>query len=183
MIPPHEGYTRSRVEPRPATRAGKRLLAAALADASQPLLLVMHLKALKFSPFALLLSLCLSLSLSWSLSVCRNQIWNQGCIHCDIHWHRSVTVLLGHIVSTSRTPSATDMLRRGAVAARTCHSAASDACCNKGWHELHERSRRDILLAATARRYAAEAPGRSLLPQRQIKKIKHPCVPPLPCLA
>jgi hypothetical protein len=171
VIPPHEGYTRSRVEPRPAARAGKRLLAAALADASQPLLLVMHLKALNFSPFSLLLSPCLSFSLSRSLSVCRDLIWvYQECIHCDIHWHRSVTVLLGHIVSTSRTPSATDMLRRGAVAASTCHTAASDACCNKDWHELHERSRRDILLAATARRYAAEAPGRSLLPQRQMKK-------------
>lgn len=85
----------------------------------------------------------------------------------------------------SRTPSATDMLRRGTVAARTCHTAASDACCNKGWHELHERSRRDILLAATARRYAPEAPGRSLLPQRQIKKQNRKSNIPwdLPCRA
>ena len=52
-MPPHEGYTRSRLEPRPRTRAGRRLLAAALADTSQPLLLVMHLKALAFSLFSL----------------------------------------------------------------------------------------------------------------------------------
>jgi hypothetical protein len=85
VIPPHEGYTRSRVEPRPGTRAAKRLLAAALADTSQPLLLVMHLKALTFSPLSLFLSLCLSLSLSRSLSVCRNLIWvYQGCMHCHI---------------------------------------------------------------------------------------------------